>query len=158
MKAHTDRTRFGNATRIFSFPKQIKPSTDKNFTRFADQISGSEYLKNIEKILKLNVIENWKFASRCQIASGLYGPWKSESWYECAILSRVWPSTLINFELVQILSISYFFQEYNPSCFLIGRFGFSINWLVVVEELFSVWLFYWPPGFRVEEGYFSLNI
>jgi hypothetical protein len=24
--------------------------------------------------LKLNVIGNWKFASRCQIASGLYGP------------------------------------------------------------------------------------
>ena len=26
------------------------------------------------RLLKLNVIENWKFASRCQIASGLYGP------------------------------------------------------------------------------------
>ena len=38
-KAHTDRTRFGNATRIFSFQKQIKPSTDKNFTRYADQIA-----------------------------------------------------------------------------------------------------------------------
>ena len=25
-------------------------------------------------MLKLNAIENWKFASRCQIASGLYGP------------------------------------------------------------------------------------
>jgi hypothetical protein len=35
----TDRTRFGNATRIFSFQKQIKPSTDKNFTRYADQIA-----------------------------------------------------------------------------------------------------------------------
>jgi hypothetical protein len=31
-KAHTDQTRFGNATRIFSFQKQIKPSIDKNFT------------------------------------------------------------------------------------------------------------------------------
>ena len=54
LKAHTDRTRFGNATRIFSFQKQIKPSTGKNFTRYADQIakialSGSEYLKNIKK-------------------------------------------------------------------------------------------------------------
>jgi hypothetical protein len=39
LKAHTDRTRFGNATRIFSFEKQIKPSTDKNFTRYADQIA-----------------------------------------------------------------------------------------------------------------------
>jgi hypothetical protein len=39
VKAHTDRTRFGNATRIFSFQKQIKPSTDKNFTRYADQIA-----------------------------------------------------------------------------------------------------------------------
>jgi hypothetical protein len=38
---------------------------DKNFTMYADQIA---------KIAKLNVIENWKFASRCQIASGLYGP------------------------------------------------------------------------------------
>jgi hypothetical protein len=54
LKAHTDRTRFGNATRIFNFPKQIKPSTDKIFTRYAGQIakialSGPEYLKNIEK-------------------------------------------------------------------------------------------------------------
>jgi hypothetical protein len=39
MKAHTDRTRFGNATRISSFQKRIKPSTDKNFTRYADQIA-----------------------------------------------------------------------------------------------------------------------
>jgi hypothetical protein len=39
IKAHTDRTRFGNATRIFSFQKQIKPSTDKTFTRYADQIA-----------------------------------------------------------------------------------------------------------------------
>jgi hypothetical protein len=39
LKAHTDRTRFGNATRIFSFQKQIKPSMDKNFTRYADQIA-----------------------------------------------------------------------------------------------------------------------
>jgi alpha-ketoglutarate-dependent taurine dioxygenase len=39
LKAHTDWTRFGNATRIFSFQKQIKPSTDKNFTRYADQIA-----------------------------------------------------------------------------------------------------------------------
>jgi hypothetical protein len=39
LKAHTDRTRFGNATRIFSFQKQIKPSTDKNFTRYAGQIA-----------------------------------------------------------------------------------------------------------------------
>ena len=39
IKAHTDRTRFDNATRIFSFQKQIKPSTDKNFTRYADQIA-----------------------------------------------------------------------------------------------------------------------
>jgi hypothetical protein len=29
------------------------------------------------KIVKLNVIENWKFASRCRIASGLYGPLKN---------------------------------------------------------------------------------
>jgi hypothetical protein len=28
-----------HATRIFSFQKQIKPSTDKNFTRYADQIA-----------------------------------------------------------------------------------------------------------------------
>ena len=28
-----------NATRIFSFQKQIKPSTDKNFARYADQIA-----------------------------------------------------------------------------------------------------------------------
>ena len=40
LKAHTDRSRFGNATRIFSFQKQIKPSTDKNFTRYAGQIAG----------------------------------------------------------------------------------------------------------------------
>jgi hypothetical protein len=39
LKAHTDRTRFCNATRIFSFQKQIKPSMDKNFTRYADQIA-----------------------------------------------------------------------------------------------------------------------
>jgi hypothetical protein len=39
LKAHTDRTRFGNATQIFSFQKQIKPSTGKNFTRYADQIA-----------------------------------------------------------------------------------------------------------------------
>jgi hypothetical protein len=39
IKAHTNRTRFGNATRIFSFQKQIKPSTDKNFTRYAGQIA-----------------------------------------------------------------------------------------------------------------------
>jgi hypothetical protein len=39
IKAHTDRTRFGNATQIFSFQKQIQPSTDKNFTRYADQIA-----------------------------------------------------------------------------------------------------------------------
>ena len=37
--AHIDRTRFGNATRIFSFQKQIKPSTDKHFTRYAEQIA-----------------------------------------------------------------------------------------------------------------------
>ena len=42
IKAHTDRTRFGNVTRIFSFQKQIKPSTDKNFTRYADQIAKIE--------------------------------------------------------------------------------------------------------------------
>jgi hypothetical protein len=55
-KAHTDRTRFGNATRIFSLQKQIKPSTDKKFTRYADQIAKiasvvptiSKTLKNIE--------------------------------------------------------------------------------------------------------------
>jgi hypothetical protein len=50
---NTDRTRFGNATRIFSFQKQIKPSTDKNFTRMQTKIikllSGPEYLKNNEK-------------------------------------------------------------------------------------------------------------
>ena len=28
-----------NAKRIFSFQKQIKPSTDKNFTSYADQIA-----------------------------------------------------------------------------------------------------------------------
>jgi hypothetical protein len=39
VKAHTDWTRFGNATRIFSFQKQIKPLTDKNSTRYADQIA-----------------------------------------------------------------------------------------------------------------------
>jgi hypothetical protein len=39
VKAHTDRMRFGNATQIFSFLKQIKPSTDKNFTRYADKIA-----------------------------------------------------------------------------------------------------------------------
>jgi hypothetical protein len=39
LKAHTDQMRFGNATRIFSFQNQIKPSTDKNFTRYADQIA-----------------------------------------------------------------------------------------------------------------------
>jgi hypothetical protein len=39
VKAHTDRTRFGNATRIYSFQKQIKLPTDKNFTRYADQIA-----------------------------------------------------------------------------------------------------------------------
>ena len=39
IKAHTDRTRFGNATRIFSFQKQIKPSMDKNFTLYAVQIA-----------------------------------------------------------------------------------------------------------------------
>jgi hypothetical protein len=33
VKAHTDQVRIGNATRIFSFQKQIKPSTDKNFTK-----------------------------------------------------------------------------------------------------------------------------
>jgi hypothetical protein len=39
----------------FQFQKQIKPSPDKNFTRYADQIakiafkSSFEYLKNIEK-------------------------------------------------------------------------------------------------------------
>ena len=39
IKAHTDRTRFGNATRIFSFQKQIKTSMDKNFTLYAVQIA-----------------------------------------------------------------------------------------------------------------------
>jgi hypothetical protein len=39
VKGHTDRTRFDNATRIFSFQKQIKPSTDKNFTIYADQLA-----------------------------------------------------------------------------------------------------------------------
>jgi hypothetical protein len=39
LKVNTDRTRFGNATRIFNFQKQIKPSTDKIFTRYADQIA-----------------------------------------------------------------------------------------------------------------------
>jgi hypothetical protein len=39
LKGHTDRTRFGNAKRIFSFQKQVKPSTDKNFTSYADQIA-----------------------------------------------------------------------------------------------------------------------
>jgi hypothetical protein len=39
---------FGNATRIFSFQKQIKPSTDKNFTRYADQIAKvAEEVPNI---------------------------------------------------------------------------------------------------------------
>ena len=35
----------------FQFLKTNKPSTDKNVTRYADQIakSGSKYLKNIEK-------------------------------------------------------------------------------------------------------------
>jgi hypothetical protein len=48
VKAQTDRTRFGNATRIFSFQKQIKPSTDKNFTRYADQIAKiAEEVPNI---------------------------------------------------------------------------------------------------------------
>jgi hypothetical protein len=48
VKAHTDRTRFGNATRIFSFQKQIKPSTDKNVTRYADQIAKiAEEVPNI---------------------------------------------------------------------------------------------------------------
>jgi hypothetical protein len=34
LKAHTDQTRFGNLTRIFSSQKQIKPST-----RYADQMA-----------------------------------------------------------------------------------------------------------------------
>jgi hypothetical protein len=62
VKAHTDRTRFGNATQIFSFQKQIKPSTDKNFTRYANQIAEiakwSRIFEKQSKILKLNVIEN----------------------------------------------------------------------------------------------------
>ena len=37
------------------------------------------------KILKLNVIENGKFASRCQIASGLYGPLHTDEWVIPAI-------------------------------------------------------------------------
>jgi hypothetical protein len=48
VKVHTDRTRFDNATRIFSFQKQIKPSTDENFTRYADQIAKiAEEVPNI---------------------------------------------------------------------------------------------------------------
>ena len=39
VKVHTDRTRFDNAMRIFSFQKQTKLSTDKNFTRYADKIA-----------------------------------------------------------------------------------------------------------------------
>jgi hypothetical protein len=39
-KVHTDRTRFGNATRIFNFQKQIRPSADKIFKRYADQIAN----------------------------------------------------------------------------------------------------------------------
>jgi hypothetical protein len=35
---HTD-TRFDNATRIFSFQKTNKPSTDKKFTRYANEIA-----------------------------------------------------------------------------------------------------------------------
>ena len=34
-----DAIRQRDATRIFSFQKQIKLSTDKNFTRYADQIA-----------------------------------------------------------------------------------------------------------------------
>ena len=53
VKAHTDRTRFGNATRIFSFQKQIKASTDKNFTRYADQIAKiASVVATISKTLK----------------------------------------------------------------------------------------------------------
>ena len=53
IKAHTDRTRFGNAKRIFSFQKQIKPSTDKNFTRYADQIAKiASVVPTISKTLK----------------------------------------------------------------------------------------------------------
>ena len=36
-----------NATQIFSFQKQIKPSTDKNFTRYADQIAKIAKLSRI---------------------------------------------------------------------------------------------------------------
>ena len=37
--ANTPIIRSKKATRNFSFQKQIKPSTDKNFTRYADQIA-----------------------------------------------------------------------------------------------------------------------
>ena len=52
-KDNTDRTRFDNATRFFSFQKQIKASTDKNFTRYADQIAKiASVVATISKTLK----------------------------------------------------------------------------------------------------------
>jgi hypothetical protein len=38
-KLRPTQTGRDSATRIFSFQQQIKPSTDKNFTRYADQIA-----------------------------------------------------------------------------------------------------------------------
>jgi hypothetical protein len=58
LKGHTDRTRFGNATRIFSFQKQIKPSTDKNLDQIAKIAERFRIFEKHRKKLKLNVIGN----------------------------------------------------------------------------------------------------
>jgi hypothetical protein len=79
-KVHTDRTRFGNATRIFNFQWDLTSIFFYVFqifgTTWAILAIWSAYLVKILSVdvTVLFVNWNWKFASRCRIAFGLYGP------------------------------------------------------------------------------------
>jgi hypothetical protein len=89
LKVHTDRTRFGNATRIFNFQWHLTSIFFNVFQIFGTTLAilaiWSAYLVKFlfekhRKIVNLNVIGNWKFASQGRIVPSLYGPLTCAKW------------------------------------------------------------------------------
>jgi hypothetical protein len=99
LKVQTHRTRFDNATRFFSFWKLIKQPMRAKFKRYVDQITRNviTLLNNWKFKLgsKLSVSENRKIASRCRIASGVYGPLRCVA-NRCHDEINVWSGPFMN--------------------------------------------------------------
>jgi hypothetical protein len=77
LKVHTDRMRFDNATRFFSFWKLIKQPVRANFERYVDQITQNVItLRNICKIeTRIKVIGQWKSKNRVALSNRVRCVW-----------------------------------------------------------------------------------